>query len=529
MERVKLWLLPVYVTVGLLVILIAAPTSRWVVLTQWDVIAGRWKYLAGNNGTPYPGLAYLEPMQRGLDESDLANDETAGFLRGLAPSRNMDMNEQDDRFFRLYDICKAKGDVRYWAQFIRVTSPWAQMPRAEAPWLPFPNRPQIQTRLRDACLAGLRLEPGNAFFPTMLAGVLYRTGDSVGSRKALLTAASGTRYDDYINFELQLRNDYLTSHYGNRGHQLTAYINANLMLPELNVVQSLARHFAADHDLEGRVAMIKICALAMTNQTSAIEVISSRSAMTVSLFQDPKTPVQDLQSPEKTNQAWADLMTRAPKTEGLARARQVYESMLPSSSNWPISPDAVQVILNLRPGFSAWSMWALALLIPGLGFVWLLSRGSWLATAAPFVAWLAPVCAFAAFDNLINVPWLPLSLVATAIAAWVRWRVKSVPPVVTIIVLVAACVFGAACWVTASCRLGFGSGILFGGMATFGAFALVPVKGEFKLPIAAGLACLLLTPWYCVMVARDLTADRQLAVVSTRLLNDASDVVKPNR
>jgi len=565
MDRVKLWLLPIYAVIGFIAILLAVPTSRWVVLTQLDVIAGRWKFInVSPDGTSQGD--YLQPLEPGLTNDDPAPDETARFLRLVMPTGNMwKVPTIDQRILALYDICQAKNDVRYWAQLVRTGSFYAQVPYSNPGQKPFPlpNDPASEARIRDACLAGEKLEPDNAFFPMMRSGVLFRLGDLKGSREAYYRAAQCTNYDDYVLFEPETRYAYLVSHYGERGHQIKADIYDRTAFPHMSTLLSLGRYYTKPDDLLGRLATMRLGRTVILKTKSWIGIWMPRNI--IALAFNSRMRVVQTQSKEVVSQV-VHQFNAVPEAERTIReVADIYNAVPGPTPQLNKFGDAVSLILNLRTGFSAWSLWSLVMLPLAIGVAFVKARKERFAAAAPYLVWLMAIPIDPAFGSvhsdgtpfcsaaLLFIPalfpsirkyvdWLAIPIVVAAVIVSMHSFALGTPTILFVIALamerrsssirweitatgvLVACVLAAGYWVSLACRQGFDSGIVFGIPAAIGASAFIPVRAPVRwLPIV-GASTLALGIWFGIMVAGDISVDSTLAAYSDNLLNDADQL-----
>ncbi len=561
MDRLKLWLLPIYAVIGFVVILAIVPTSRWIVVTQLDVLAGRWKYLNYSPDGSRQG-DYLEPRQSGLDDRSPATDETARFLQLLTPPVAVaDNREFVQRFKDLFEICKARNDVRYWAQFVRVASTQAQIrdetPNARSGRLP--DFPEVQTRLLDACLAGERLEPQNAFFPMIESGLLSRMGNVKGSRDAFFRAAECSQYNSYVSYEPDSRWNYIQEHLPNRGRQLRAHIYMSTLFQHLGTLMSLGRHFTKKEDLDGRMATLKLGSLIMAKDPTMIGVYVARN-LVAQAFDSHRRVVSSIR-----NDVMKQMIALYPR-DPIARttienAVQNYQAItLHVTDVW--RPDANDLVLNMRPGLSAWSLVALMMLPLALLVTQLKLKSSKFATASPYLVWLLPLSMEHAFGSamsattpfgiaallflaalspkltkyvdrlaiplvigaaLLGTVYPPL-LTPTALFAasvLIERRAQSLDWKFTALGIFVACVVGAGYWVNVATRVSMADGIVFGLLATSGACSAIPVKAPMKWLNCAGACCLAMGIWYGANVAIDVTMDRKLEVFCDSLLRDA--------
>jgi len=580
MDRLKLWWLPVYAVIGFIAIVLIVPSSRWVIRTQLDVVEGYWKYKGGPNNGLLPYYPYVYPIERGLNEDDPGQDELARFLRLVTPSKDVPgPNGYQKRLVSLFDICKVKNDVRYWAQFVRVASFSGQIKYTLPGQIPmtFLDNLPVQTRLRDGCLDGIKLDPDNAFFRMILAGVLNRLGDINGSRRAYLRAGTCTKYDDYVLFEPESRMAYLVDHYGDRGHQVKAMIYAETYLQHLSVLHSIGRHFTQPKDLQGRLSTLRLGALIMEQDKSAIGVIVARKLVEWALDprsrskDDPKYTVGAMSEVVAPEESVAKLSTQLQKhlggDFGISHGVDVYNSVHIEEKDWPISEDVTRLMVNLRPAFSAWSLWSLAMVPLALGFLKLRLRSDRFNTAAPYLIWLMAFASEHAFGSNFNVatPFGLMSLlfipalfpksvkyvdriaIFALVLVWVvsfacfplgiptvlftvsliaTRRFGSLPNAATIVGLLIACVVAAGYWLCIATQHGFGDAAAFGTLVIIGAFPSIPVRSSIRWAPLVGASCLVLGLWFGVMVARDLSADQVMLAMSNKFLNDADELRK---
>ena len=569
----KTWLLPVYAVIGFVLILLAVPTSRWVVLKQLDVVAGKWRFDDGRDGFGHP---YLQPVYPELASPIPAQDETARFLQLLtapAPAEEA-AKTRIQRYFDLYDLCRAKDEPRYLAQFISRTDSEARIyfdwPIHKAPGDRAPisrnhikeDIPEVQTRFRDACLEGERLDPGNAFFSALLAGVLNRLGDLKGSRAAFLRAGAATRFEDYRGFAPEVKTAYILSHYGDRGNQPRAIAQAGMGWNASTWLFTVGLYFSEEKDLTARLAAVRLGTLMVTQEKSDQGVMIGRMIIDWAIRSNIGRQESGLTIDPKAVTRFVTQTAGVPDArESIERAAALYASIARNFHNSPDYGDRWDLIDNLGPGYSAWSLWALVLIPVGLGVAALKVRDTDFSAASPYLVWITSFVVALAFGRLdassrlfsltallffpalfprirkyvdwvglgilvmasyfaLGCPTLAVPILLFAFGARLERRWVSIPTAITAGALVVACVIGSGVWVSMATREGILSGIACGLIAILGASAAVPVRSPVRWSILAGAACLVLGVWYGVTVERDISADRVLGLVCDSLKHE---------
>jgi hypothetical protein len=570
----RAWLIPIYAVVGFVLILLAAPTTRWVVLKQLDVMGGKWRYHSTLVKEGYESAIEMHPVYPDLDGTEPPPNETARFLNLMRFVGAPWLNPNQVRQLRdLYDLCRSKNDLNYLAQFVQLAadqgrvnwpqlkpSPGKQTPPKRAPDHVY-DTPEIQTRLRDACLQGEKLDPNNAFFPAILAGVLNRMGDLQGSRAAFLRAASDPNYFEYGSFEPDMRWAYIVAHYGNRGNQPKAQLYLSRFWMAEPCIQGIGRYFCDEKDFQGRLAAMKLGTLMVNKGKSDLGLYVGKDLIEWAV----KSWTSDYRRGDRLD---ADLFNRfkkqmasVPNVKGVIdpaekAAEEAYASGQPYAHLFDGIPEHQNLIENFTPALSAWPLWALVMIPLGLAVLSQKIRVPEVSAASPYLVWLTvfPICSFYEhygtwpqffnFAALLFVPAMfpkarrytdlcgiiligaaflcslplrcpplavPLALFAYGLI--IDRRFTSIPFWVSAIGLAGGCAIGAGCWVAMTARDGVWAGIIFGLQATIVACAAVPVRAPVRWLPLAGAACLILGVWFGVRVSRDLSEDRQLALV----------------
>ncbi len=571
MGRLKLGLLPVYALLGFVAVVALLPQSRWTLLTQWDVLAGRWRATNGYGNLEMGGKVYVKPVQRGLDEENPASDETARFLRLVTPSRD---DPAKDAYYRrmaaLHEICERKSKPEYWAQLVRAASFMGMIlePRWDQKRGKIPSRRETGEILLAACRAGARLDPENAFFPLIAASTLVSQGHREAGRRTYLAATRLAKYEDYVEFEPALRYRYLVENYGYRGRQLQGWLLMDTLLPHVTVIRSLARHFADSGDPEMRVAAVRLAEMLMRQDDSVIGLHVASSVLIHALGPHREPGLDDPPpSPEEVLRLAGELETAQSGDQGILRTARAHNALSPALR--PIGSLAhdedVALVVNLRPALSAWSMLALMLLPGAFAAAWLKARSPRFAAAAPYLVWPLAFPAVHAFGDfaaaappfgaasLLFVPALfpalrrgvdlvgiavtvaavcfsmsgyPLAIPALlfGVSLALERRAKGTPTALAVASIVLACALPSAYWVAIATRHSGPDAVAFGSMAVIGALAAVQARSPIRWAAVAGASSLLIGVWFGTMVYRDLMADKQLAVVGDEVLNEAERI-----
>ncbi|MDR3690084.1 MAG: hypothetical protein P4L46_11940 [Fimbriimonas sp.] len=562
----KLWLVPIYATIGFLLIVFALPASRWIVLTQFDVIAGRWRYIGSQNGSMEQ--AAVSPVQRGIDSDPISTDDTAKFLRLLSPSNpDPDPNAYDKRFQETCQICKQKNDMRFWGPFIRVASLQAIVPRHDEKRneSSIANHPLVLEMLRSGCLAAIKLQPNNAWPRAILSAAQFRLGDLVASRQTLLETENCSQFDDFAWIETDMRYRYLVDHYGYRGERVRTWILFSTMYPDVNSIQSVCYRLSLASDTSARLATAHLSKLMMDQGRSFIEVIVGRNILNIALAPGRKKAIYNELSPEQLKVDAADLMHAAQDRADLLPTVAVYQSISSHVKKMGGLGVDNSEILNLQPAVSAGSLVSLLLLPLALGFMWLRARFPRFAAASPYLIWISAYFCdlmfgpWAAVGTGIATTWLlffpalnpkarkyvdmlgvavcALTLIASA---WVfplimpgllflcglvmERRITQVKPGLVATIVVVACALSAICWTSMASRHYWPDGVVFGLLCGIGLFSVIPVKPPIRWPQVAGMSALGLGLIYGLMVYRDIASDRQIATVNRELTTYADRV-----
>jgi len=570
MERMKLWLLPVYTVIGFLAIVLLMPSSRWVVLNQFDILAGRWHIAQQTNG--YTPNSELQPRLRGLEDSPPAKDQTGRFLQLISMNSWVeyapDSNAYDQKFRELDQICRAKSDVRYWAQFVRGTAQQATVvptdpkSRSGADLVQVDHR-LIQEMLVGACNSAINLQPDNAFFRIILSGALLRLGEASAARKAFLVASACTRYDDYAWFEAELKYQYLVDCYGYRGERLRTYILLTTMYPHIPVILSLCKHYSVENDPQARSATAQISDLMMSQGHTVIEKLVGRNILNLALAPSRKGAYYRELSTDDLNKDAKGLLMAAPTTRNIPDMVDRYRTITTRFDQYRITSDINDLALNLQPAASACSLVALLLLPLALVYGWLKTNYPRFAAASPYLIWFLAYLSdpifgpWAAIGTGLGFTWL---LFFPALANGIRHRVDMVGIAIaglslvmsfwvyplampalmflccltlerkfttirigwTIPCVILACVMTSIWWVEMAIRLHGLDGVLFGTIAWIGLFSAIPIKAPVRWQVLAGASCGILGLVFGTMIYKDIAADKQIAIIN-RELKTAAD------
>jgi len=561
MERLKYWLLPVYVVVGFLALLLALPQSRWIVLTQVEAFSGAWRKGAGDTGIMMDPN-FVRPVQRGLEYDNLATDPTAVFLQLLTP-RFADSNADayQTRMAALFQRCKENGTPEYWAAFARVASVNAIVRKDEKPLEAryAEQRRKMNELLVQACEAGTHKDPDNAYFPLIASGAYYGLGDLNASHRAFLAASGMSDYRDYVRLEPEMRYKYLVDHYGYRGNRLRAWVFMETMLQHLSEIRTVAVHYAQTGNAEDRVATARIAGLMIYRDESLIGLLVGRF-----LFLSALNPTFSYSEMSK-DAATKDMVARAASLDALTKrnddlasiAKDVERLNTFPQVDWP-NGDRVAVVFNMLPAWSGWSLLTL-LVLPGALFIARLkAKSERFAAISPCLVWVGAFFAepilgmggevgqYFGFASLLFMPalfpklrryadWLGIILALFAfglvvppllfvISLIVERRKLQVSTWAASIATVVVCMVAAGVWTYLGTTTGGGNGLIFGGVFALASMCGLPALSKVKLPMTAGLACIALGGVYAAMVYRDLAADRQLGVVCDLMLNEAKQV-----
>lgn len=562
----KIALLPVYIVAGFLVLLIALPQSRWIPLTQADVVTGQWRYRGGM----FTEIStYVNPLERGLGVDDTPPDETAALLRLISPPGNLDIEQSDRRYADLLAICQEKNSPVLWAQYVRVASVSTLSDLSKSPHDKFAVRQRKNCEtLVNACLSGEKVDPDNAFFPLIRASALRKLERDDEGRDALRLAARKPRYESYIRFEPDTRYKWLVDRYGYRGQELRGWIYANVLLPHLSAIRSGARHFVKIGKDADRVAAAQIGMLLMRQDSTLIGVMVGRV-----LFLNALAPEIEPQSdPHLTDD---EILTRAtalekatPGDQGLTEGAKAAIALSKDGAiDWP-NEDGLSLIMNMNAAYSGGAFLALLLLIPAMGMLWLKARFPRFAAAAPYLAWFPAfmlshlfggdfeAVSYFGFVSALFVPALfpkirryvdILGLALTAFALyrsleaislfavcgvflyslWNTRRASGQANVfVTAFGVIAMSLVASAVWTALALRFGFNDAVFFGSLVALSALATVPSPRNGAWGPVAGIACLALGGLYGYRVALDVQADRKLEILANEILNEAERVRK---
>jgi hypothetical protein len=387
----KVFIFAACAIVGLVLALIAIPRTRWIPLTQWDVLAGRWRL----SSSPLGDIDfYVEPSEELQLPSQ--NTDEARMLGLISPPRHLEPPYDPDAFNKriqaLYDIAERQNKPEHWAQMVRVASQ-AAIVHTEPHYKLKPGdqlrRKKARELLLSACLKGQKLDPENCFFQVIASAAYHSLGQEPEAKAALIAASRCRRYDAYISFEPKLRLALIEKELGYRGEVLRAWVLANIAFPHFNPIRSITKHYSASGDAELRAASARIAGQIMRDDESAIGIYVGRGIFANAL--DPAKsdtpPTQELLEAEA-----AELEQAVPGDQGITQTMESYNKLTPLiSPEGFVNPDDAREVLNFRPVYAAWAL-AYLFCLPGiLGFAWLRGRFEWIDNVAPHLVWLLAI------------------------------------------------------------------------------------------------------------------------------------------
>ncbi len=271
-----------FAVVGFIAGLVALPNTRWVVPTQVEVLSGGWRlerqstlYIGNANGkgaeTPHKIPLHVEPKDvlRSLGTPRSTDERLVALLQ-------TDRNWGDDpsaywaRFDALFLVCQRLGTAPAWAQFVRLASMPAMVPLTGDPPRQTDDRVKVRTQLVEACVAGERLEPDNAFFPLVRSVALRGLGRMKEAVEALEAATHKPHYRAYEEVEPAMVEAALAARHP-RSQLLRSWLTANVMLPHLTAIRMALRGLYADGSPTVRVAACRVGALMMREGNTLLD------------------------------------------------------------------------------------------------------------------------------------------------------------------------------------------------------------------------------------------------------------------
>ena len=573
MDRMKLWLLPIYAVVGFIALLLALPDSRWVVCTQWDVLAGHWRGEVLRSDSAGFRHGSVEPVFPELDKEKPSPDETSKFLT-LAdfPPASIDPKPIIAHLTELFEICKAKNDVRYWAVFTRTGSVTATLPRmGERTSFVIGSYSKLQSMVTFACEQGSKLDPQNALFPAILAATIYCSADPKhpspdilqAARAQYIAASKLSKFNDYANFEPEMAYRYLLGHTSPKGNFLKTWTYFERGGSPLSLY-IFRKAFIAPEDIEGRVATIKLFTKILRRTESEYEAIFADGMIDQALRAGTKYdhPIKDVLLKASLDECVRSLQAKAGPDPSIADAGKLVLAVNSRMAKWGHTRvDVSGLVDSDRPAISTTALLAFLLLPFAVLSAWVSSKSERLRFASPYLIWLAGFAAdraisggnevplYFAFAGILFFPaltprfrksvdqlgwivagfayaawmfsgtYLPFLLIFLPFSAalYIQRRVVNPNVSVTIAGIVLACLTGATYWIALTTHYGVPMACTFGTIGFLGTCGMIRVGNPVQWYKVAGASCLVLAIFYGWAVARDISADRQLATVNQTL------------
>jgi len=558
MDRLKLWLLPVYIFVGFIALLLVLPQSRWAVLNQVEAFSGEWRLNAGDQG--YSGRDYLRPIQRGLEYDDSDKSPIPVLLRNLQPKPYpSDFEDYEVRTKKIFDYCMRQDTPEYLALFVRFSSFNAMIREDGRKSQPneLERRQRINTLVIKACEEGEKKDPQNAYFPLLATGARFNQGDKLGAKRDFLRASEMSEYKDYVVLEPTLRYNYLVDNLGYRGNTLRAWILMETLLQHVSAIRNTALHYAKNGNPEERAAAVRIGGLMIRRSKSLIGILVGRVLVVGGL-----NPTLDVSSGLDKSQ---DLVPAARQLEAQTHstpdltgiAEDVNRLAKSGRTNWP-NEENIDVVTNMHQAWSAGSLLALLLLPFAVLIARIKEKSPRFAAISPYLVWVTamfaepvlgaiggagPVFGLTAFlfipalfpklRKFTDVAAVAVSVIgfglmlpplAFVIALLIERRRIQLPVWATSLCVGMVCLVSAGVWTWIAVTTGGGNGAIFGTLFSLALMCGLPAIDKVKLPVVAGMACVLLGSFYAVRTYSDISADRQTGVVSELLLNEANEV-----
>ena len=573
MDRMKLWLLPIYAIVGFIALLLALPDSRWVVCTQWDVLAGHWRGEVITNGASGTRLGSIEPVFPELDKAKISPDEMAKFLT-LAdfPPASIDPKTILTNLTELFEMCKAKNELRYWAVFARTGSVIATLPRmGERTSFVIGSYAKLQSMVGFACEQGKKLDPENAFFPSSLAATIYCSADPKhpdpnivqAARAEYIAASKLPIFNDYANFQPEMAYRYLLGHTSPKGSLLKTWAYFERGGSPLSIY-SFRKSMIAPNDIEGRIATIKLFSKIVRGTQSEYSAIFADGMINEAFRAGTKFdhPRKGLLIRASLDACVKSLQAKAGPDPTIAEAGKLVLAVNNRMAKWgDTRVDVSGLVDSDRPAISAMALLAFLLLPFAIFFAWISSKLEVLRFASPYLIWLVGFAAdraisggnevplyfafagFLFFPALIarfqkSVDQLGWIIAGFAYAAWmfsgtytpflliflpfsaalyIQRRIENPNVFITALGIALACLTGATYWITLTAHYGVPMGNTMGPLSFVAACGMIRIGNPVPWYKVAGISCLVLAIFYGWTVARDISADRQLAIVNQTL------------
>lgn len=383
---------------GVLLAVVIAPQTRWLVRLQALTTLRLYHPLLGENTSSYLGVAAEDArrIQRVAahrpDDFDLqyaqvidGEGKALGSARSVAALRGLEARFPNQP--ALYaNILRYAANGLHWnrTEEIALFSP----PQPAPAMLSRPNDPAALAAFDRDAATGERLDPNNAYFPTMRAVGLFLAHRDTDGLAAVLRADRGTEWREYVPEEIEARWRLHEAAFGDPGalpRTVTAY---ETLFPEYTLLRALARLLRDkaveaeragryEQGLQLREALRHYGDLMRVHSTSFIGSLVG-IAITMIATDDPggvvppkpPTNITSDQLRQRRLAAYCAYVTRLGHPEAAARARAEEEAWRRVQAM--NGPDAFS---NLTTHVVSLTVWWLADLAVLANILWLLMFG----------------------------------------------------------------------------------------------------------------------------------------------------------
>jgi hypothetical protein len=207
---------------------------------------------------------------------------------------------------------------------------------------------------REACLAGERIEPENAFFPYMQAVFEMHLGHRHAISTALADAATKHHYNSHLGDWSQEMIKAETQAKGYRGELVSMGLEASLVFPDLTHVKSLGKYLNRAGTLQEKRDLVQIQERVVKEGQTLIEVLVALSNLR-SAVRDP-IPLSSATSHQLTDEKYLELVN-------------AFDAKLSATGVASTQPSASKIYQNLQRfcDFSKKYVDNLPASLPGLG------------------------------------------------------------------------------------------------------------------------------------------------------------------
>ena len=313
MARVRFGSWAFFIAIGAVLAVAVLPMSRWSFRNQVDMLLGRLPSTEPWNVESWLGTS--GPLDPSRWRSETRDDELAAALFSWArrPSPSDQAREKREPGFRPLlqalesFVDKHPDDLDGCAHLARLLTQTVTVPRLDQRKgiVPRPFERQRESlaaaRLLEVAAQGARLDPKNAYFPTMRAIALYTLDRKDEARDVLVSASGLGKHDDRFPGEAKLLVSTLEKNYGYRGQASRTIVAASSVLPhyssERNLVERISSETPPEKRLSVRWALLRHQYVMARDASTLVGILVGRSGMGLALLPRQKVPALALGVP----------------------------------------------------------------------------------------------------------------------------------------------------------------------------------------------------------------------------------------